>query len=251
MLKVTSTVITGASSGIGWELALQLARPGTSYCLISRNQTKLDSIQALCEQKGAVVRTYALDIAQKAKLQKALLEYDQEFPVDLVVANAGVGTALSASLNGGKADYEKIIQTNILGIHHTVEPLIPLLKSRGSGQIALMSSLASYRGYSKYYIYNATKAYVRIYGQGLRLDLKKFGISVSTIAPGFIKTPLTDKNGFKMPLLMSPEKACKKIIRGLQKKKSLIAFPKTLYYIVHLLASLPAPIADYIASKIK
>ncbi len=249
-MNISSILITGASSGIGRRLACDLSQKGINLCLLGRNTEKLKSIQKKCEEMGATAQAYSVDITDANKVSKIILEFDKEHPLDLVIANAGIGTGQSASQNDGVANSTAIIQTNILGIHNTLDPLIPLMKERQKGQIAIMSSLAGYRGFSKYYVYSATKAYARVYGQGLRLDLKKSNIKVSTITPGFVKTDLTDHNTFKMPQLMTVEQASSIIIRGLKRNKSIIAFPRFFNLMTRFIATLPTVIADKIAEKI-
>lgn len=249
-MKYSSVIITGASSGIGKALSIALALKSKNLYLLGRNKSKLESVKEICIKMGACVEIFSVDIKDREKVAEVILSIDKTNAVDLVIANAGMGTAQSAELNNGVPNYNEIIQTNILGIHNTIDPLVEPMKKRAHGQIAIMSSLAGFRGYSKYYVYNATKAYARIYAQGLRLDLKRCNIKVSTIAPGFVKTPLTDRNPFKMPFLMSPERAAQIIIKGLNNNKSLIAFPKLLHFLIHFITSLPTPIADRIAEKI-
>ncbi|MCH9632992.1 MAG: Serine 3-dehydrogenase [Chlamydiae bacterium] len=249
-MKYSSVIITGASSGIGKALSIELSNQSKNLYLLGRNKSKLESVKEACLKRGARVEIFSVDIKDKENMSKTIQSIDKENAVDLVVANAGIGTAQSEKLNNGSPDNIEIIQTNILGIHNTIDPLIQPMKERACGQIAIMSSLAAFRGYSKYYVYNATKAYARIYAQGLRLDLKRNNIKVSTIAPGFVKTPLTDQNPFKMPLVMSSERAAQIILKGLYKNKSLIAFPKALHFLIHWIASLPTCVADKIAEKV-
>lgn len=249
-MNYSSILITGASSGIGRSLAKLLAKPGVTLCLMGRNVEHLQSITNLCKEAGADVHFVAVDATQAEEMRSHILAYDRENPIDLVIANAGIGSAQSADQNLGVVDNIQIIKTNILSIHYTLDPIIEKFKEREHGQIAIMSSIGSFRGFAKYYVYCATKAYARIYGQGLRLDLKRYHIQVSTIAPGFVKTPLTDRNTFKMPLIMSADKAAQIIIKGLNKNKSLIAFPKIYYFLCHLIACLPAKLADFIAERV-
>ena len=248
-MKPTSIIITGASSGIGTALALVYAQEGSTLLLMGRNEQKLKHLAQKCEEQGAKVTLAICDVCDSPEMKKHIMAFDQKHTTDLVIANAGIGTGQSAQKNQGQSDPLEIIDTNILGVHATIEPLIPLMKQRKRGQIALMSSLASYRGFAKYYVYNATKAYIRIYGQGLRLDLKRYNIEVSTIAPGFVKTPLTDCNNFKMPLIMSTQKAAKIIQKGLKKNKSIIAFPWIFHFLVRFIAALPISLADKIAES--
>lgn len=244
-----SIVITGASSGIGKALALEYAKDNVALYLMGRNLEKLEEVSKLCTALGAIVQIEVVDICNREQMATQILSFDRMYPVDLVIANAGIGIGKNISKEPD-SDPLDVIGTNILGLHATIEPLIVKMKERKKGQIAIMSSLASFRGFAKHYVYNGTKAYGRIYGQGLRLDLKRFGIKVSTIAPGFVKTPLTDKNNFYMPLLVPAEKAAHIIRKGLQNNKSLIAFPLTLYLILRFLVALPNYLADKIAESV-
>lgn len=250
MNQYHSAIITGASSGIGEEMAKQLSHNNMTLCLIGRNKERLNHVKDACELLGAHVEVYSEDVSNKEAIKKIILDFNQKFPVDLIFANAGIGTTQSEDQNAGVVDTQKLIDTNICGIHSVIDPLIPIFKERKSGQIAIMSSIAAYRGFAKHYIYAATKAYGRIYGEGLRLDLKKEGIQVSVIAPGFVKTRLTDKNKFKMPLIINADKACKIILKGLEKNKPIISFPKIFYFIVRFISALPVCIANKISEKI-
>ena len=124
------------------------------------------------------------------------------------------------------------------------------MKKRKRGQIAIISSLAGFRGLPSSPAYSGSKAAVRVYAEGLRGNLSKLGIQVNTVCPGYIKTPMTDVNDFPMPFIMTPQKCAKKIIKGLEKNKSRISFPFPLFFTVWFCALLPNRITDPIFAKL-
>ncbi|MDX2073341.1 MAG: SDR family NAD(P)-dependent oxidoreductase [Alphaproteobacteria bacterium] len=242
-------VITGASSGLGSALAVYYARPGITLYLSGRNEGRLAQTAGLCEELGASVRVAAIDVTNVAAMQQWLESIDNETPIDLVIANAGI----SAGIGGGeeKADQARhIFATNIDGVVNTISPLIPRMIARGRGQIALISSLAGIRGLPSSPAYSASKAWVRVYGEGLRGWLARAGVRVNVVCPGFIKTPLTDVNPYHMPLLMSADKAARIIAIGLAKNKGRIAFPLSLYLPLWWLTSLPNALGDFFFAKL-
>jgi short-subunit dehydrogenase len=172
---------------------------------------------------------------------------DAKHPFDLVIANAGLG------LLGRKETLEttqEVFDVNLQGALNTIFSVLGAMKQRKKGQIALMSSLASFKGYKGKGAYCASKAAVRVFGEALREDLEPYNINVSVICPGFVATPLTSHNKFYMPLLMQPSQAAKIIQRGLEKNKPRIAFPFPVYFIAWVMAALPPSIAEKISKII-
>lgn len=164
-----------------------------------------------------------------------------------MVANAGLG------LLGRKESLEtiqEVFDVNLQGVLNTILPLLKTMKQRKKGQIALMSSLASFKGYKGKGAYCASKAAVRVFGEALREDLEPYNIKVSVICPGFVATPLTAHNRFYMPFLMQPSLAAKTIQRGLKKNKPRIAFPFPVYFIAWVMAVLPPSVAEKVANRL-
>jgi short-subunit dehydrogenase len=244
MKNPKTILITGASSGIGRALALEYAAPGMVLLLTGRDQNRLMEIESRCRQKGATTHTATLDVAEAAHIARQIEAWDDLNPIDLVIANAGI----SGGSSGGAA-FREILNVNLDGTVNTVEPLIPRMVARGHGQIALMSSMAGWRGMPNAPAYSVSKVAVRAYGEALRPLLKKNGLGVSVIFPGFIKTPLTDKNNFPMPFLISAESAARYIRDGLARNKARIGFPWQMLLISRLVASLPLALGDFILSK--
>ncbi|MEM7171239.1 MAG: SDR family NAD(P)-dependent oxidoreductase [Pseudomonadota bacterium] len=233
-----SLLITGASSGIGEALARAYAAPGIHLALAGRNSARLSRVAQACKDLGAEVATGALDVTQRADLAAWIKEIDADHPLDLVVANAGI----SAGTGGGGEDQEQsraIFAVNMTGVANTLFPAVELMAPRKRGQLAIMSSLASFRGFPGAPAYCASKAAVRVWGESLRGSLHKDGLEVSVICPGYVKSRMTDANDFPMPFLMEADKAAGIIKRGLAKNKGRIVFPLRLYAMVWLLAALP------------
>ena len=246
-MQHTSILITGASRGIGAALARAYAKPHVHLALVGRHAERLHQISEKCRRQGAHVSEKVLDIQSFEPLNIWIQDIDQKFPLSLVIANAGRGTQGCPETTENTLD---IFATNVQGTLHTVLSIIPLMKSRGFGQIAIMSSLASFRGFAEKSAYCGSKAALRIYGEGLRDSLKPFGIQVSVICPGFVKTALTDFNNFKMPFVMAPEKAAKIIQRGLEKNQGRIAFPWPTYLSSLLLSWMPTLWAEFFARQL-
>ena len=231
-------LITGASSGIGAALASRYAAPGIRLSLHGRNQDRLTEVAAHAARAGAVVTTKVCDVTDSAPITTWLNESNQVQPIDLVIANAGISAGTGRGFeNTDQA--KKIFDVNVDGVFNTVNPAVALMIKRQYGQIAILSSLASFRGFAGSAAYCASKAAVRIYGEALRSECLSHGIEVNVICPGFVKTPMTDANRFRMPFLMSVERAAEIIQNGLSANKARIAFPWPLYWAIRLLAALP------------
>jgi short-subunit dehydrogenase len=240
-------LITGASSGIGAALATGYAMPGIHLSLQGRKQDRLLRIADLARERGAVVTTFIGDVTDKGAMADWIASCEQMAAIDLVIANAGIS---GGSAKGESADQvQAIFATNVSGVFNTIQPVLPLMKKRKAGQIAIMSSLASFRGFSGAPAYCASKAAIRIYGEGLRAEMRHHEVGVNVICPGFIKTPMTDVNPFAMPLLMTAERAARIIREGLAKDRARIAFPWLLYALVRLLSALPQPLMDCLAAR--
>jgi short-subunit dehydrogenase len=239
-----SILITGANSGLGQALALAYAAPEISLFLSGRNAERLDLVAQQCRDKGAVVHTTSLDVTDKPGMKAWIDSCDHIQPLDLVIANAGI------SNHGVKFDVEmsqKIFDINLQGVLNTIYPAYERMIPRKRGQLVLMSSLAGVCGVSREPAYSASKSAVKEFGVMLGGQLKKHGISVSVICPGFVKSALTDKNRYKMPFIMSAEKAARIMKSGIGKKKLLITFPRIMYLAARLGSMLPPRVLLFLA----
>lgn len=181
----------------------------------------------------------AADVADRQATLAAFAQLREKLgPVDLMVANAGVGRPTTLDpIN--VAEIEQMFRVNVFGMIYSIEAVLPEMLRRKSGHIAAVSSLGGYKGLPGESGYCSTKAAVNCYVEGLRIHLRDKGIAVTTICPGFVKTPMTDVNEFKMPFLMSAEKAARKIVRALERKKKVYNFPLGTTLLVKMSRWLP------------
>ena len=246
--QLTSILITGASSGIGRSLAIAYAKPGIHLALSGRDQQRLNEAAEQCRVCGAETSVEMIDVTDMHKMSDWITATDNKHPLDLVIANAGISAGGGDDIEDSES-VRDIFSVNLAGVLNTVLPSIEVMRIRKSGQIAIISSMAGFRGLPSAPAYSASKAGVKAWGEGLRGNLKDHGIKVSVVCPGFVKSRITDKNSFKMPMLMSSEKAAGIIIRGLNKNKSRIAFPWPIHFVIWLTASLPPFLSDWIVNK--
>ncbi len=240
-------VITGASSGLGEALAKAYAERGVTLGLLGRNTDKLETLAMYCRARGTEVITASIDVCNEAAMTDWLAHFDADHPIDLIIANAGISGG-TASGTESSEQTRRIFEVNVTGVFNTVLPVISWMQMRSHGHIALISSIAGFRGLGSAPAYCSSKAAVRIWGEGLRCQLKKQGIKVSVICPGFIKTPMTDVNPYPMPFIMEAEEAAQRIKAGIEKNRPRIAFPLPMSIPLWLLSCLSPHIGDVLVS---
>ena len=216
--------ITGASSGIGEAIAYEYASQGAVLGLAARRSEKLETVKTKCMELGAKdVKNYSLDVSntkESMSVAKDFVGFDKE-GIDIVVANAGV----AASDNLSSGDPTKINQNltiNIIGLTNSIVPFVPTMKSQKSGNIVIMSSIASFTAPAYFGGYAASKVAVRRLGDTWRTTLKKHNVKVTTICPGYIKSEMTDVNEFKMPFLMDADVAARPACGSVYQKESSV-----------------------------
>ncbi|MEP3197262.1 MAG: SDR family NAD(P)-dependent oxidoreductase [Lentilitoribacter sp.] len=231
--KYNNIVISGASSGIGAELAIQLSAKDVFLCLLGRDEKRLTEIAQKCQLKGAATSIHIVDVRDDKHMEELLLEQDDQHSFDLVIASAGVGRQYE------DAEFIRLTtEINVFGVLNMVEPLLPRLKERNRGQIAVLSSLAGFRTFGRPAGYSASKAWVRLYGEALRGQYAKYGVGVSVVCPGFVKTPMV-QNAPKNMSVMPVEEAAAKIVHGLKRNKGRIIFPWHQAFFIWLISTLP------------
>ncbi|MCI0638496.1 MAG: SDR family NAD(P)-dependent oxidoreductase [Gemmataceae bacterium] len=239
-------VITGASSGIGWEVAKVLAAQGCAVGLLARRMDRLEELASDIRAAGGQAATVQADVTQRQETVAAIHRLrDALGPVDLLLANSGIGKPTEIEpMNMGDVDY--MIRVNFLGVVYAIEGVLPEMLERKKGHLAAISSLGAYKGLPGESGYCASKAAVHVYMEGLRIQLRTRGIAVTSICPGFIKTPMTDVNTFPMPFLMTADKAAQKIVRALAKRKKVYNFPWRTTVLMKSLRWLP----DWLVARI-
>jgi short-subunit dehydrogenase len=216
--------VTGASSGIGQEVALQLARSGVIVAISARSADKLNATAATHPN----LRAFVLDVTDRAAVAATVQRIETELgAIDLAILNAGVWHPM------GAADFDAAksvdsMQVNYNGLVYGVEALLKPMMARRSGHLALVSSVAGYRGMPKAAAYSPSKAAVISLAEALQPDLRQHNITVSLVNPGFVDTPMTKVNKFPMPGLLTAEDAGRRILAGLAAKHYEIAFPFAL-----------------------
>jgi NAD(P)-dependent dehydrogenase (short-subunit alcohol dehydrogenase family) len=246
-------LITGASSGIGRGLALELARRGAKLGLVARRRELLQEIAAeissLPGGNEAAVLALTADVSDQQSMRDAATRLMAAFGgIDVLVANAGIGvTNPVTEFDAGKL--AAVVRVNVIGAANSVQAVLPGMIARGRGQLVVISSLAAYRGLPKSAAYCASKAAVSAMFESFRLDLGPLGIDVTIIHPGFIKTPLTADRQARLPWLMECETAVNKILGAVEKRKKSYAFPWQLASIVRLGMIMPNFMYDAISRR--
>jgi short-subunit dehydrogenase len=242
-------LITGASSGIGRALAVEFGRRGAAVGLLARRAEALAEVVRETEAAGGRALALPADVRAADAVRAAADELRARFgPVDVLVANAGVGGQVGgAQFDAGEVG--DVLGVNVVGAANAVAAVLPEMRRRGAGQLVAISSLAAYRGLPKSAAYCASKAALSALFESLRLDLQGTGVDVTIIHPGFIKTPLTATRHARMPYLMELDTATQKIVRAIEQRRKLYAFPWQLASLVRLGLVMPARMYDRIALR--
>jgi short-subunit dehydrogenase len=240
--------LIGGSEGIGAALAAKLAAAGAHVCLSARNAEKLATLKAALHGTGHL--SAPLDVTSLETVKSAWQHIQQSWPqLDMVIYNAGAYEPMEA----GKFDLAKVehtVDVNFLGAHRMLSLVLPYFIQQQKGHIALVASVAGYRGLPAAMGYGASKAALIHLAENLKADLKDM-VKVQVINPGFVATRLTAKNSFNMPFIISPEKAAEHIVSGLQTSRFEIHFPMAFSLMMKLLARLPYPIYFWLLRRMR
>lgn len=229
--------IVGGSTGIGAETALQMSKKGYRVAVSARSEGKL---KALTEQ-GKNIYAYPCDVTKAKSVNEAFAAIeDEQGAIDIVLLNAGTFFADQEGVEKFTAAmFKKTFDINVNGIANCLEPVLKTFTKRGQGHIGIVASVAGFRGLPKSLAYGPSKAALINLSEALYIECKPLGIKVQLINPGFIRTPLTDKNDFEMPMLMEVEDAATKLIEGLESDRFEITFPWVFVYLSKLIGLLP------------
>ncbi len=240
-------LITGAASGIGRQLALTLAAEGARIAALDLQGPALDALAA--ELKGKPVACAVADVTDAAGAQGAVARLEAQVgPTDLLIASAGVGRETTATDFRPEVMAE-VINVNLLGVVNSIAAVLPGMRERRRGHLAALSSLASYRGLPRMAGYCASKAGVNAVLDALRVELRPFGIAVTTICPGWVRTPMTAPLDVPVSAMMDVGEAGRRIVAALRARRAFVAFPPHDVRQVRLLRYLPRAVSDWMAYR--
>ncbi|MEM7226051.1 MAG: SDR family NAD(P)-dependent oxidoreductase [Pseudomonadota bacterium] len=242
--------ITGASTGLGRALARRMAADGWTVAASARSQKPLEELaQSVAGQSGKIC-VYPLDVTDQSAVVATVETIEREVgPIHQAVLNAGSHQALSAA-DLQATVFRDLLSLNLMGTVHCLEAVLATMVSRRAGRIAVVASLAGYRGLPTAAAYGMTKAGLINMAEALKPELDRYGVCLQVVNPGFVRTPLTDKNRFPMPFLMEVEAAADAFYQGLQSERFEIVFPRRLAYLLKILRCLPAPLAFAVTRRL-
>jgi NAD(P)-dependent dehydrogenase (short-subunit alcohol dehydrogenase family) len=256
MHRPRAVFLTGASSGIGEALARDYAARGATLGLFARRRSALDALAASLgagagnAAASSKVAVYAGDVRDAASLSAAATDFIARYGVpDVVIANAGVSRGtLTEYVEDGPA-FRAVFDTNVLGLVHTFQPFVAAMREAGSGTLVGIASVAGLRGLPGSGAYSASKAAAITYLESLRVELASSGIAVVTICPGYIDTPMTEKNPYSMPFLLRADKAAQLIARAIARRRRYYVLPWQMALVGRLLSVLPRPLYDALFAR--
>ena len=248
-LKGQRVWLTGASMGIGHAVAIELASRGAILGLTARTAEPLEALRKQIDTRGGQAWIFPGDVTDAEQMKAIAAEFRaQAGPIDILIANAGTHVFTKPEAFDSK-EYLSLMNLNFGGMLHCIEAVLPLMYERKSGHIVGVASLSGYRGLPRAAAYGASKAAAINFLEGLRFHLVRKGIDVTVVNPGFVRTPLTDKNDFHMPFLVEPDRAARIICDGIARRKLEIAFPIPFSWAIKMMRIIPLPIYNAIMSR--
>lgn len=246
-MRGKTVYVTGASVGIGKELVRQLAAKGAKVALFARRLDACEQTLKELRASGGEGIALACDVTDRDATLEAFAAAERAVgPCDILIANAGVGYPVKAKrFDAAKA--RGIIDVNVVGAFNAIEAVLPGMVARKSGQIVGISSLAAYRSFPESHVYCASKAALSAFLEGLRLEVVRDGVAVTTICPGFIRTDMTAANTMPMPLLMDVGPAVRRIVSAIERRAKVYAFPRRMLWFIRLSRLIPEALIAKVA----
>jgi hypothetical protein len=240
--------LTGASSGLGEALARHYAAQGATLGLFARRGELLRALAG--SLSGATVATYAGDVRDAASVQSVGADFIARHGVpDVVIANAGVSRGTLTEFAEDLPAFRAVIDTNVLGMVHTFHPFVQPMRARGSGVLCGIASVAGFRGIPGSGAYSASKAGAIAYLESLRVELAGSGVAVVTVCPGYVATPMTVRNPYRMPFLLMPDVAARRIARAIERRRSFYVLPWPMALIGRALRLMPRALFDRVFAR--
>ncbi len=243
-------VITGATGGLGRALVREYAGTAADFLLFGRDDARLEAARIDAEAAGARAVAVAMNVTDTNAMGAAIRRFEEDAGVDLVLLAAGVKVGNEGGVEP-TGQMERVLAVNLTATMHQVQVVLPLMKDRGRGQIALFSSLAALSPQADLLSYSASKAAVRAYAGALRRCLRGTGVTVHTITPGFVDTPMTDRHHGPTPFLVPADRAARIIRQGLSKGRTRVSFPLVLVLLIRLQILLPVSLGDFIDRRFR
>ncbi len=235
-------LITGATSGIGYQLAMDYATAGWQVTACGRNVATLEAMDRLER-----IETVCFDITDHSHVRQASETITHTF--DLVILNAGTCEYIDDPIAFNADVFKRVFDINVLGVGYCLEAFTKKIKA--GGQLAFMGSSASFLPFSRAEAYGSSKAAIRYLAESIAIDVADYDIAVSLISPGFVDTPLTHKNNFPMPMMISMDEAAKQIKKGLDKRKKHVLTSKALTLFLRVLGKLPHGLRHQLGQRLK
>jgi len=240
-------VITGASSGIGAALAREYARRGATLGLLARRE---QALQELLRGLACPAAAYPVDVRDATAVSMAARDFHAKFGgADIVIASAGVSAGTSTERAEDRSVFKEILDINVIGMVNTFAPFVAQMRAVSSGTLVGIASVAGFRGLPGAGAYSASKAAAITYLESLRVELHGSGVAVVTICPGYIATPMTEKNPYPMPFLMPADQAAHRMARAIDRRKRFTVIPWQMSVVGALLKMTPRPLYDALFAK--
>lgn len=239
--------ITGASSGLGAALAAAYGARGAALGLLARRE---DALKALAAGIGGSCQLYAADVRDRDAVARAAADFVSRYDgVDIVVANAGVSIGTSIDQREDVAVLKETLGSNVVGLANTIQPFVAAMRAAGAGKIVGIASVAGYRGLPGSGAYCASKAAAISYLESARVELRGSGVDVLTVSPGYIDTPMTEGNPYRMPFILSAEEAAARIVRLIDAGRAYAVVPWQMAIVARALRVLPNALYDRIFAR--
>jgi short-subunit dehydrogenase len=241
--------ITGASSGIGEYVAYEYAKQESTVGLAARRKELLEKVSAKCIELGGKPIIYEIDVSNQTDTKNAIEDFiTKSGRIDIVIANAGFSGKVDLK-SGNSDEINRMLSTNILGVTNTILPALPTMINQKSGRVVVVSSIAGFRGLPGRSGYSASKVAIRFMANSWRSSFSKYGISFTTICPGFIDTDLTGNHKYHMPFLMNVDVFAKKMVNAIEKKKKTYIAPWQWLFVIPLIKAVPEWLLNIFVSK--